>query len=174
MSDDPKHSPSVSGLKPPRTETGGWLRRSGYEWKLRVATYLTFAPTVAFLFFMASIRFDPGPTRGPLRSAAPGILLLSLLLAFVGFVVRARIRCNVCGLNLPSSTEARAAGSRRWRWIASLETCPICGDDGSATPESHTRWQESGRPKEEPYWSLGRVLIVIVAIAVMLIGLSFV
>ena len=142
------------------------MKRSGYVRMLRVATFMTFAPMLAFLFFMISARFDQ------LQSAATVLLMLSLLVAVVGYAVRARLHCHVCGLNMPSCVEARVAGSRRWQWIATLEVCPVCGDDGSASPESHERWREGGRRIEEPYWSFARVALVIVAIVIMLVGLS--
>ena len=170
----PDASPtSEVGLRPPRTERGGWLRRSGYVKPLRVATVMTFGPMLAFLFFMVSSRFDGGAQRGPVQSAATVILMLSLPVAAIGYIVRARVHCKVCGLNMPSCVEARVAGSRRWEWLASLEACPICGDDGSASPEGHARWRDGGRRKEEPYWNLTRVTMAIAAIVAVFAGLSF-
>lgn len=163
---------SGTGLRPPRTERGGWLRRSGYVRTLRVATVMTFGPMLAFLFFMISARLDGATDRGPMQSAATVVLMFSVPVAVGGYFVRARVHCKVCGLNLPSCVEARVAGSRRWEWIANLEGCPICGDDGSASAESHARWRDEGRPPEEPYWNPTRVAVAIAAIVMVLAGLS--
>jgi hypothetical protein len=133
---------------------------------------MTFAPMLAFVFFMASGRSNAGAQPGQLQTAATVALVFSLPIALAGFAVRARIRCHVCGLNIPSCVEARVAGSRRWEWVAALEVCPSCEDDGTASPESQARWRESGRQAEDPYWNLSRVAIVIAAIAIMLVGLS--
>jgi len=163
---------SAVGLRPPRTEKGGWLRRGRYVRTLRVATYMTFGPMLAFLFFIVSARLDGGATRGPFQSAATIILMLSVPVAVIGYLVRARVHCKVCGLNMPSCVEARVAGSRRWEWLANLEMCPVCGDDGSASPEGHARWRAEGGRKEAPYWNSARVAVALAAIVVVLAGLS--
>ena len=140
---------------------------------MRVATFTTFAPLLAFLFFAASDRFDR-EGHGQLQSVATVVLMLSVPVAIAGHLVRARVRCKVCGLNLPSCVEARVAGRRRWEWFAALEACPTCDDDGAASAESRARWETRGRPREDSYWNLSRIAIVIAALVMMLIGLRFV
>jgi len=118
-------------------------------------------PTILLLCLIVSSRFTRAEEYRWVGSAISSALLLSVPAAAVGVILRQFIRCRVCGLHLPSSVEARVAGSRKWRWVASLGECPGCGDDGTASPESRTEWQQSGRRPEEPYWSTSRILLAV-------------
>jgi hypothetical protein len=56
-------------------------------------------------------------------------------------------------------------------WLAALQACPVCGDDGSATEVAVRAWQASGRLAERPYWSSRRILLAVLgAILVVSIG----
>ena len=104
--------------------------------------------------------------------STPGLKTLSSALFFsvpgagIGVVLHQLIRCQVCGLHLPSSVEARVAGLRRWDWVRSLGVCPGCGDDGTASEESRSSWRSKGRPPEKAYWSASRILIAILTVVV--------
>jgi hypothetical protein len=167
-SGQPKNQLGLTGgsLAPPRPE-GHWLRASGQARKLALSHYMSLSPAFALLCFFAASRFARGVEYTWIRSASTYALVLSLPCAFAGVALRQLIRCGVCGLHLPTSAEARIAGSRKWVWLASLGQCPGCGDDGSASPQSKAQWRQSGRRVEEAYWNSNRVLL---AIAVVVLG----
>ena len=79
------------------------------------------------------------------------------------------VRCRVCGLRTFTSGDAlRLNPGERVVWIWSLDVCPSCGDDGTATSESRARRVASGETAERPYWSRARILIaVLLALAFM-------
>ncbi len=58
----------------------------------------------------------------------------------------------------------------RQRWLISLQLCPLCLDDGSATNDARERWLQSGRAPEEPYWGFDKVALAVLAILLMLIS----
>jgi hypothetical protein len=80
------------------------------------------------------------------------------------------VRCHVCGLHLESSLAARKLSrSHCLSWMRSLNACPVCGDDGSATVESRERWRRSGLSPEVPYWS-GRRIVLAILVTVLVAG----
>ena len=100
-----------------------WLERSGQAWKLTLADVGLFASFV--LIVGGAVLRHPGLA---LAGAAVGIP--SVLLPFV-------VRCAVCRVRLMRSEEARTL-PRGYRadMLRTLEVCPVCQDDGSATPEA--------------------------------------
>ena len=54
--------------------------------------------------------------------------------------------------------------------MQSLEMCPVCGDDGTASPASRAAWAASGQRGEPPYWSGRRMLIALGLIIVFVVG----
>ena len=97
------------------------------------------------------------------------MLLLGNVFLFIGVLLRALIRCPLCGVRLQGSSTFQAIPRlQRLDWMRSLDSCPLCLDDGSATPESRRRWLQSGRMPEGPYWSVGRLTLAVLAIFLML------
>ena len=163
-----------NGLHPPRPGIAGqWLRKSGHRWKLLAGDVLFAGPLLCFLVFLAASRFARGDEYTWIRDAILTTLFFSLPGAGVGVVLHQLIRCHLCGLHLPSSVEARVAGLGRWAWVRSLGVCPGCGDDGSASEESRSRWRSKGRRPEEPYWSASRILLAILTVVFGLIAATY-
>ena len=177
MTDHPEGTPTPmrgAPLLPPRPEIAGqWLEKSGHRWKLLVGDCLFFSPTFCLLSFIAASRFARGEEHAWIRDLSINALLFSLPCAAVGVALHQLIRCRVCGLHLPSSVGARVAGAGRWAWVKSLGVCPGCGDDGSASEESRSRWQRNGRRPEEPYWSTARILVAILSVIIGLVGATY-
>ena len=167
---------SRSGLLPadqaPRP-TGRWLKNSGHGWKVVAANLMFAAPTVALLCTLAAHRFARGDEYLWIRSASGTAVFISFALFLAAGVLRGMVRCRVCGLHLSSSVEARLLGARKWAWIAGLDECPVCRDDGTAMPESRSRWEQSGGHAEEPYWSWNRVILAVVILALGWVAATF-
>ena len=142
------------------TPIGHWLERSGQAWKMRVAVLSVFLGFALFaLAFVA---------RGATAAIAG-------CFAFVFFSVNVLlplfVRCAVCGLQLDTfSGVRRLPRDQQLKWIESLEACPVCGDDGRAEAASRERWRTSDLAPEEPYWSLKRILLAVLATAVFVGG----
>jgi len=137
-----------------------WLARSGQRWKVNGAVITSF---IGVIFLLSAI-------VGPRRWAAFGMML-----AFFSFTANTLlplfVRCAVCGLQMENSSFARnLARDQRLSWIESLDACPVCGDDGSATPASRDRWRHSGMPQEKTYWSAFRILLAAGATLLFLSG----
>jgi len=130
--------------------TQGWLEQSGQAWKLRVAVgaaYFGFLMLAVALVLVGRSNFGVG-----------ALLLVPMAGALNAFLPML-VRCRVCGLQIETSSWARRlTRDARLTWIEGLESCPGCGDDGSATVESRARWVRSGVALEDPYWSRWRVV----------------
>jgi hypothetical protein len=95
-------------------------------------------------------------------------LPLVLLFSVAPLVLNLLVRCRVCGLRLMGSKASRqVAGDRRAKWIADLEACPVCGDDGHARDASKTRWLASGVILEVQYWTVRRVTLAFLLVALI-------
>jgi hypothetical protein len=150
------------------TSFGGWLANSGNSWKMRAARW---ALPGALLLIVSATRLhrwlSPRIGRDNADLVLPSMLLLGFGLAIAVPLLLRSIRCRVCGLRMLSSQAARGlARPERERWIRGLNECPVCRDDGFATPGSRTRWLSSGRAPEPEYWSGWRLALAILAIAV--------
>jgi hypothetical protein len=146
----------------------GWLSRRGLRQRMRVANVLSFAPALALVLWFGVESASRGQEHRQWDTFLTFVVLSSIPLGAVASLLRTFVRCRVCGLRLTSCTEARAAGSRKWQWLESLDSCPVCGDDGSASAESRERWRQSGLSPEPPYWNASRTtvaLLVMLAIA---------
>lgn len=130
-----------------------WLRRSGQAWKIQGS-------------FLCNVLAYAGITLSIVLSweAVPWLLVVvafgSLVLLVLAKILVALPRCAVCGLWLESSSAGRHQ-RRPISWLTSIEACPICGDDGAATPDSRRRWRLSGGAAEPPYWSRARLAIAV-------------
>lgn len=123
-----------------------WLKRSGQEWK-RVGAHLGalvgVPSTVLGFCFLRELWV---------------LFVLGLIMLLVNLVFPLLIRCRVCGLHLESSTAARSrARSDRLKWVASLDSCPACGDNGASSP-STPACERLTISRERPYWSIRRIL----------------
>jgi hypothetical protein len=157
-----KNSSAGAGLSRDATPSHGWLRRSGFDWVLRSGRYADFLPGLVFAsWFLLMGLFGGRDTPRWLTAVFAAGLVLSLAYAGVVAILRAFVRCRVCGLRVASCGEARVLAGRKWAWVASLEACPVCGDDGRASPESRSRWLQSGSSPEPPYWSRQRIAIAV-------------
>lgn len=133
-----------------------WLDRNGQSWAMK---------GYSFRSWLGLIVMVVGFTAGWRPGAIAGLLLL-----VADTVLPMLVRCHVCGLRLWTSAAARELNSGdRGHWLLALDSCPVCGDDGTATNESLARWTGSGASPEEPYWSQRRVLLAII-IAIVLAG----
>jgi len=147
---------------------GIWLERSRQTWMVRTAdTAVLLGFPLCFVAFL-TLGFSQAPKwEGPLALALFG-LGTALLGASVALPML--VRCQVCGLHLESSLPARRLSrSHRLSWVRSLDACPVCGDDGSATVESRERWRRSGLSPEAPYWS-GRRIMLAILLTVLVAG----
>lgn len=114
------------------------------------------------------VSWDPGHRTKWMDTVLTLASLASLAGAAVGTLLQWSIRCAVCGLRLTSSSAARLAGSQKWAWLAALEECPVCFDDGSAEASGATQWKSKGAIQEEPYWTARRLLFAtLLALAVV-------
>jgi hypothetical protein len=149
---------------------GLWLEHSGHSWKVLAARLAIPAAGLAYLGFSTLLRSPGG------RARQPDVETLSLLLVLLFFglglaplTLLGLVRCRVCRLRMMGSSLARGLSRvARRRWIATLEACPVCGDDGRATPESRARWLASGIPAEPPYWSGKRIALAILVASIVL------
>ena len=151
--------------------TEGWLQRSGQAWKTRGALLAGWMGMVfAFLPFVLA---------GVIHRRLPGwvvvLALLGLALLIANSVLPMLVRCGVCSVQLETSLAARALpSSRRLQWVESIQTCPVCGDDGRASLDSRTAWHARGVAAERPYWSSVRIILGIIAAILMVAGGVFV
>ena len=144
-------------LSPP--PSAGWLSRSGYAWRMHLGNW---AVLVGFFLLVA------GFLRLPQWGFAP--FLFGWLLAALGSGLTYSLRCRICRVNVHRCRTALSVpSSRRRAWLAELEACPVCGDDGLATPESKQRWLEAGAPREPRYWSKRRATLALL-FAVIFVG----
>jgi len=131
---------------------GTWLERSGQSWKLTTYPTLRVGAAILFIYGMH------GPKALNVLS-----MLFSFGLALLSFLLPRLVWCQVCRLHMESSSMARALPDHdRSRWLAGLDRCPACGDDGTATAESRAAWAALGMTPEPAYWSLTRLLWVVV------------
>jgi hypothetical protein len=145
--------------------SGSWLQRSGQAWKPRVAVWAAIGSFACLL-----IPLGLSQIVGKRSHWLPLLMLLGLPMGIVNLVLPMLVRCRVCGLQLETSSLARSLSrDHRLAWVESLEVCPVCGDDGSASIESRSRWRNSGSNAETPYWSRARILFGVFA-AVLLVG----
>jgi len=128
----------------------GWLGRARYAKRVRLGTY-TMASGVILM-----LAGGVAPWNGVL------LWLAGFVATNVGLLLRSRIRCRVCGLDPWTCRKAlQVTRSLRMLWLAALEVCPVCGDDGSATPDATARWLSSGGTPEQPYWTSRRVVVAL-------------
>jgi hypothetical protein len=158
------------------TSFGGWLENSGNRWKMSATRWTL---PVASLLILSAMRLhrwlSPRIGRDNADVLLPSVLLLGFGLALVVPLLLRSIRCRVCGLRILSSQAARSLSrTERDRWIHGLSECPVCRDDGFATPGSRTSWLSSGRDPEPEYWSGWRLGLAILAIAVAGMGILLV
>jgi len=147
-------------LPVPSRSSRGWLRRSGHDWKLRAVQWVSVAwLSVLLLCFVVGRAYPVGQQPPRLYTFFTAGMMLSLPLGVGVLALRASVKCRVCGLRLGSCAEARRLGWRRWLWVETLEACPGCGDDGTASALGRARWAQSGSPREAVYWSPRRVMI---------------
>jgi hypothetical protein len=166
-----------AGLPPlpvPPRPTRGWLRRSGHSWRIRTAQGISVVPVLMIVvsLFAASSYSGAQLPRWQVGLFSAG-MMASLPIGAVVFLLHGSIRCRVCGLRLGSCAEARRRGWRKWLWAATLEACPVCGDDGAASEASRLRWLEGGALREPAYWSRQRVLAALVAAAAITAALCW-
>jgi hypothetical protein len=129
----------------------GWLTRAGYARRVRASRW---ASRVGVLLILVGVLLA--------REVGPSLLIAGVGFLWLGRLLRAFSRCQVCGLRLHTSAAALSLPqSRRLAWLAALDSCPVCGDDGRATTDSRARWRDSGSIAEPAYWSIRRVLIAI-------------
>lgn len=104
-----------------------WLERSGQAWKLTLADVGLFSSLVLIV--------------GGVALRKPGVTLAGLAVGILGVVLPFVVRCAVCRVRLMRSEEARTLPrGYRGDMLRSLEVCPVCRDDGSATPDSVAAW----------------------------------
>lgn len=151
-----------------------WLERSGQSWSLRVAeSATTVGVGLSIVGFVGAAWLQERVGAGAVVPLVLGFVLMS-----TSYVLPLLIRCRVCGLHLESYSGVRERRREEWlAWIESLQSCPVCGDEGDATQQSRARWLASGAKAESPYWSRRRLLALFVgATAVLwaaaLVGLS--
>jgi hypothetical protein len=102
----------------------------------------------------------------------PSLLLIGVVLALAAAGLPLSVQCRVCGLHLWESSWARRLPRRhRLAWVASVECCPQCCDDGRAAGPSRQRWREAGAPAERHYWSLRRVASVMLIALLIAAGI---
>jgi hypothetical protein len=133
-------------------QAGAWLRRTGYLRRIQIGERLAIIGLAVFVVSVVEVqRFGFVP------------LVAGWLAAALGSALAWSIRCRVCGSYLRRSEAGGKLTSRgRTLWLARLKACPVCGDDGLASPESRQRWVLAGAPREI-YWSKRRVITAIVA-----------
>jgi hypothetical protein len=137
-----------------------WLARSRQAWKIRCAQVC--GGTGVLLTVAAII----APRRAGLVPLYVGWTLL-----VVSAVLPATVRCRVCKLRIRGGSAARDIPRlSRHRWLLSLQLCPHCLDDGSATNDARDRWLQSGRAPEKPHWGINKVALAILAILLMLVS----
>jgi len=158
------------------TSFGGWLENSGNSWKMGATRW---ALPVASLLILSATRLhrwlSPRIGRDNADLVLPSVLLLGFGLALAVPLLLRSIRCRVCSLRMLSSQAARGLSrTERDRWIHGLSECPVCRDDGFATPGSRTSWLSSGCAPEPEYWSGWRLAFAILAIAAAGIGIFLV
>ena len=145
--EEPRRLAGEPPLPLPPAAALGWLRRGGYARRFRVGGW---AAVVGVLALIAG--FLRLPQWGPLP------FLVGWFVGALGSALTYSVRCPVCRTNVNRSRAALTISSiRRRQWLAQLEACPVCGDDGSATPESRQEWLAAGAPREPGYWSRRRV-----------------
>ncbi len=100
------------------------------------------------------------------------MLAVAALSRVAGLVLPLLVRCQVCGLQLGSSSAARRMPfHERSDWLETLQACPVCGDDGRASLEAVRAWQASGKLGEPSHWSGNRMLLAILA-AILLVSMA--
>jgi hypothetical protein len=156
-------------IPPSPSPARGWLLRSGNDWKVQVARYAGIPPVVllASWMFTEPARYKQSALREWWLAAAIISVLMSNVLVLV---LRRLVRCQVCGLHLASCARARELGYRKWSWVARLEACPVCGDDGSASASVRAQWASKDTPAEDPYWSPTRLAVALLLAALLLIA----
>ena len=134
-----------------------WLERSGHSWKVRAARLAIPAASLAYLGFTTLLRTGGRARQPAIETLAMLLLFLFFGLALTPFILQGLVRCRVCGLRMMGSSIARGMSRpARRRWIEALDVCPVCSDDGRATPGSKGQWLASGLAAEPPYWSAKR------------------
>lgn len=106
-----------------------WIDRSGQRWKLRAANVALIGGVGLglYLFFQATW---PGSFHG---------VLIAFGASTAAIVFLAVVRCPVCDRRVALD----ASFGAWWTYAESLQTCPMCGDDGTNRPVS---------PAELPVW----------------------
>jgi hypothetical protein len=159
------------GLPPlpqPPAPSRAWLRRSRHDWKVRVAQWVGIPPLLVIVVALAIAARYPNAQRPEwVYSMFTAGMLSTLPSGVAVFLLHAAVRCGVCGLRLTSCAAAREWGSRKWLWLSTLEVCPVCGDDGTATTAAKARWAESGGQAEPRYWGSRRLILALLIIAGM-------
>lgn len=146
-----------------------WLERSGQRWKTRNPSLATAA--IVVLVFLAAVLNSGGSVP---RWSVLVMLALAALGRIAGLVLPLLVQCRVCGVQLGTCSVARSTPwHARSDWLAALQACPVCGDDGRATLEAVRAWQASGRVAEHPYWSGRRMLLAILA-AILVVSIGVV
>ena len=141
-----------------------WLEASRHILKVRASRLAFPAASACYLVAIWAV-WDRTPAREYLFLLA---IPLAMALSIAPLVLNSLVRCRVCGVRVWGCNAARALPShRRQRWIEELETCPVCGDDGHATPEGQTRWLASGATSEAPYWTTRRVTLAVLVIVLV-------
>jgi hypothetical protein len=141
-----------------------WLRVSGHASKVSMAGAALPAASLSYLVVFWALS-----ERTPFRQ---GVFLfmtpVAMLLSVAPLILHPLVRCRVCGLRLLGSTAARqVAASHRREWIASIEACPLCGDDGSASVSSRNHWLASGKTLETQYWTLRRTILALLILVLI-------
>lgn len=134
----------------------GWFARSGQQWILSAWV----GGSIFGMLLVPVILFAPQPWT--FIAVAAEMLLIPI--PFLPLLAR----CRVCGLHIESSGAARSmTRAERLGWIRTLQACPQCGDDGTATAAARHAWLISGRASEAPYWSRIGTAIVLAALVVI-------
>jgi hypothetical protein len=156
----------VPPLAPPAAPSRAWLRRSGHDWKVRVAQWVGIPPLLVIVASIAiGARYPQAQMPEWVYTMFTAGMLATLPTGVAVLLLRAAVRCGVCGLRLSSCAAARESGSRKWLWLATLDACPVCGDDGTATAAAKARWTENCGQGEPAYWGSPRLILALLIVA---------
>lgn len=155
---------------PTTTASSGatWLSRSGQLWIVRADDWATGVGIAALGGWFLGVDW----LRQTIGSWALAPAILGFLSLTAALALPLLVRCRVCGLHLESFSQVRRlTRAERAEWLASLQHCPVCGDSGEGSKESRERWLHGGGHAEAPYWSAGRI-VLLVALAVVILSAS--
>lgn len=109
-----------------------FLRRAGEAWKLPIALFIVPVASLAIVFALLSERIAL-----PINITV-SIFFLALIVCAASYIWAAvTIRCPRCAAKV-LWLAVRTKGPGEWlTWTAGLESCPVCGSDGSDSRTLH-------------------------------------